>query len=248
MDRNRLTEVRRTEQTESRINEDFLEWLKSTGLTLLVIVMVLLVGYMLYVRWDSSRIEHRNNAWIEYASSETAGLPSGFLAVADQYGDVDSVALLARIQAGRAWLEAVQAGRPLDAAAGSVATLSEDDRDVYLTRADEAFRTVLSKDDKSRGMALLMISALNGRAAVAEARGEIEEAKRFYGEAAARAGDDYPHLRDQAERRAETAAAVVEAPDLPAQEDIAADDGAADDGASPVKLDDSLRDLLLTED
>lgn len=239
----RLKEVRRTEQTESRINEDFVAWLKTSGMTWLVMLLVVLVAYFLLVRWRDSQTTHQNNAWIEYEQSRTTGLPSRYLSVADQYGNVDSVGLLARLKAGRRWLQAVQAGQPLDAEPESDVRLSPEDRAHYLSRADETFRAVIDLAKDNPNFALHIINALNGRAAVAEAHGQFEEAKGFYEQAAARAGDIFPHLADQARERAGSVMEISQAPSLPSASELAALEREAEP-LHPVDVDDAFRDLL----
>lgn len=244
MDRERLKEVRRTEQTESRINEDFVEWLKTSGLTWLVLIMVVLVGYVLLVRWRESRQTHQSSAWVELTQAGETRLPSGYLNVADEYPNVDSVALLARIEAGRRWLEAVQANRPLDAEPGSSETLSEADREHYLSQADAAFAAVLARDDRSWQRALPMIRAWNGRGAVAEARGNLQEASELYLKAADRAEEHFPELAAQSRYRADSATAVAEPRQLPTTEQMTALQR-EEPQRKPAAIERSWRDVLL---
>ena len=70
-------------------------------------------------------------------------------------------------------------------------------------------------DDGSDSMALQVIGALNGRAAIAECRGDADTAAEWYGRAAERAGTRFPGLAAQANARAESAAANVTAVTFP---------------------------------
>jgi hypothetical protein len=245
-DRERLKEVHKTDLTESRVNEDFLAWLKSSGPSWLLAVMVVFTAYFAWVRWKDSRTAQRTDAWVQLADAQNTMLPSSFESVAEQFPKVDSVAPLARLQAGQSLLRAVQLGRALAPNFGEEVPpeLTPQEREQYLTRADRGFEAVAEADDGGSRMTLLAVNALNGRAAVAEARGEFEQARRFYIQAADRAQRQYPALAEQARSRAETvdtvgpvAFASADRPNeiggLPVLEDI-----------RPLSLEPALQDLL----
>ena len=55
MDRNRLKEIHQSDLTESRLNEDFVTWLKTSGPTYLLIILVALCSYVLWIRWQEQK-------------------------------------------------------------------------------------------------------------------------------------------------------------------------------------------------
>jgi hypothetical protein len=208
MDRDRLKEVHATDLTESRVNEDFVDWMKNKGPSWLLVILLAVTGYLLIVRWKQHKQLKVEQAWVALAD---AALPGSKEDVADQHPDVFAVPELALTAAGSQLLRAVQtgqaidaAGDPLDPTPADTPRLTETERDEYLTRADRVFARVADTDDGSLAFTLHAMQALNGRAAIAEARGEAAEAKRLYEAAAARAGDFYPALAKQARARAET--------------------------------------------
>ena len=80
MDRDRLKEVHQTDLTESRINEDFVDWLKTKGPTWLLMILIGVGGYLGIVRWRQYKQQHFVEAWV--ALSECR-LPGAFEDVAD---------------------------------------------------------------------------------------------------------------------------------------------------------------------
>jgi len=105
IERERLKEIHQSDLTEGRVNQDFLDWLKSKGMTYLLVVMVLICGYLGWIRWRESRVGHQTEAWVELSQ---AALPRAFEDVADKYPEVGSVADLARLRAAQRLLGAVQ--------------------------------------------------------------------------------------------------------------------------------------------
>ncbi len=254
-DRERLSGVHRTEQTESKVNEDFLEWLKTKGPSWLLAGLIILVAYLAWIQLGERRAASEREAWTAFNESRFSGLPASYEDVADRYGSIGKLGTLSRLEAGRLYLQAVRTGRPFDAEFrlpdeddDADERITEEDRDHYLNQADRAFRAVLDRDDGSDAMALHAVTALNGLAAVAEARGEIDGARGFYERAAERAEDRFPALARQAHQRAETVGELPDLDDFPTRQEIEArrDLRAADDELPrPLTIEESLRDFLL---
>ena len=55
MDRDRLKEIQTADLSESNVNEDFVRWLKTKGPSYLLVVMVVIVGYLFYIRYQSNQ-------------------------------------------------------------------------------------------------------------------------------------------------------------------------------------------------
>ena len=228
MDRQRLKEVHQTDLTESRINEDFLDWLKSNGPTWLLVILVAMCVFIGVQRYKTYKVNHRNEAWAAFFE---ARLPGSYEDVANNYEDVGQLANLSRLQAAEELLRLVQAGMALDA------TLAPDDlndpendpasepltdelREQYLARADGLYQQVIAADDGSMALALYVVNAYNGRAAIAESRGDAEAARDFYLKVAQRAEAAFPAQAAIARQRAEDAARYTQAVTIPAAEDM----------------------------
>jgi hypothetical protein len=202
MDRERLKEVRQTDLTESRINQDFVDWLRTKGITWLFVVLLGVCAYLLVIRWRQHQDSHINEAWSAFLQSEQSGLPSSFVDVADEYPDVAGVGNLSLLRAGDRLLTAVQTGQALANSEGQPVALTAQERRDYLERADGIYQRIIDADDGGLSMALLVINADAGRAAVAESRGEFDAAAGFYTRAADRAERSYPRLAAMARTRA----------------------------------------------
>jgi hypothetical protein len=212
MDRDRLKEVHQTDLTESRVNEDFVDWLKSSGPTYLLVLLLGITGFLGWNKWKDSQRTQANEAWVALSD---AALPRSKEDVAVEHAKIFAVPQLALRYGGVQLLGAVQSGTPIDQSDTTTATpggasLTNEDREHYLTRADEMFRRIVDGDDKLQGddgslaLTLHVVNALNGRAAIAESRGDLETARQMYEAAATRAEPFYPQLSVLARSRAET--------------------------------------------
>ncbi|MCH8005765.1 MAG: hypothetical protein IH888_05980 [Planctomycetes bacterium] len=242
MDRQRLQEVHQTEPTQSRINEDFLEWLKTKGPTWLLMILVVVAAYMGWDRWTQYKDNYRIEAWRALAECT---LPSAFEDVAAQYENILGLPQLAKNAAADALLRQIMIGRPLGTdppPADPPQELSDEWREEYLRRADRLYGEVLETDDSTLAMTLHMVSAMTGRAVTAESRGSRSEALRWYEQAAKRAEGFYPELTERARRRASAVDRFSEAVTLPNQQDLPT--GAQPPTLQPADIEDVLKDLL----
>ena len=227
----RLEEVRQSDLTESRVNEDFVEWLKTKGMNYLLVVLAALVGFLWWVRFQEGRDQKRDDAWVQYANATNATAGPELLeqvAATPAVAEVDGIAALARINAAERYLQAVLAGRQLrsgaaaEAADAEPAPLDEATRGTYLDRADALYAAVVSADDGSDGMTIHAWTALNGRASVAEARADGEAAAGLYEQAAARVEGWYPELAARSRAFAATAGRFSDPVTLPPSSEVRA--------------------------
>ncbi len=202
MDRDRLKDIQTADLSESNMNEDFVLWLKTKGPTYLLFFMVIIAAYLFYVRYEQGKKTYRAEAWIAYLEAVASGLPASHEDVAVTYADVDSIEGLGYISAGDAYLKSFTLNKTIGNAQDANATsLSEDDRSFYLEKADALYSKAVALDDSSPQSTLIVISGLNGRAAVAESRGDVKNAEQFYTQVINRVSDQYPALATQAEAR-----------------------------------------------
>ncbi len=241
----RLKEVHQTEITESRINEDFVDWLKTKGPQYLLFALVGVCIYIGVVRWKQYRANYLNNAWTEFVECR---LPGSFEDVAQRYADVPWLTQQALRAAADAWLLAVQSGKVLgsDAIGTAAPALTEQQRLDYLDKAAALYHALANGDDGSLAMTLYAVSAMQGLAVVAESKGQIDEASRWYDMAAGRAQDFYPDLARRVRDRASTVGDYTEPVTLPTQAELPAPVTAP--VLQPATIEQSLRGLLLPDD
>ena len=238
----RLKQVHQTELSESRINEDFVEWLKTKGPQYLLIMLVGVCGYLGWFRWKQHKANYYNGAWAEFVQCQ---LPGSFEDVAQRYADVPGLPQQAMRAAADIWLKSVQNGTVLgDEQAAQV--LNDEQRLDYLERAGTIYHTLANADDGSLAMTLYTVSAMQGIAVVAESTGDIDEATRWYDDAARRAEFFYPELARRIRERAATAGEYAEPVRLPTKAELPAQ--APPPARQPVSIDEALRDLLLLPD
>ena len=63
MDRNRLSKIQQSDLTESRVNQEFVDWLKTKGLNYALVFMVALCAVMGWNLWKQRQTRVRNEAW-----------------------------------------------------------------------------------------------------------------------------------------------------------------------------------------
>ncbi|MCH2149088.1 MAG: tetratricopeptide repeat protein [Phycisphaerales bacterium] len=242
MDRERLKDVQKSELTDDRLNEDFVVWLKTKGPSWLLAILVAIVAYLFIVNWQQKELRAQNEAWI---SLQEAQLPASLEDVAIQYPDVDSVANQARVRAANIYMQSVYLGRPIGAAADSTDDLSEEDRLFNLERADALYAQVLAGMNETSGDTLMAATALNGQAAVAESRGQLDAARNLYEQAAARAESMYPFIAARSRSRASTIDLYDELVELPEAPEAAPDLPVIPNLDTPTTLEDLANPLNL---
>lgn len=176
---------------ESRINQEFVDFLRKWSTPVLFVIAALAVGYVVYQRTSQAREERVNRAFVEL--DQAGGLrggppsPESLKRVAEEFESVRGVPLMARLRAADEYLRVSRIGmhpgaRPL--ADGSLASpediASEEDSRRYLDEAASLYRRVLADSERDPGKLLFTINALFGLAAVDESRGELDAARQHY--------------------------------------------------------------------
>ncbi len=240
----RLKDVHATELGQSRVNEDFIEWLKTKGPQYLLLGLIGVCVYLGIVRWKQHRVNYYNNAWSELFACD---LPGCFEDVADRYSNVAGLPKQALRAAADKWLSAVQAGTPLGGDGNAAApALTDEQRSDYLDQAARLYHALANADDGSLGGTLYSVSAMQGLAVVAESKGQTDEAIRWYDMAAERAEGYYPQLARRVRERASTSGEFSEPITLPTQAELPKP--GIPDILAPTTIDESLRNLLLPDE
>lgn len=200
-EKERLATVHQQDLNEGRINEDFVTWLKTKGPTWLLIILAFVVAYLVMIRWQQQDAQARNAAWIELLTTSN---PASLEDVARIHAEVDGVSNLARLMAANSLMDDIQRGTILGDDGQTRVPMDDATRAAHLKDADRIYAAIAADDDGSEGQAWAAVSAMNGRAAVAECRGELENASTWYNKAATRADGWLPALAAQARHRAAT--------------------------------------------
>ncbi len=240
----RLKDVHTTDLAESRINEDFLEWLKTKGPQYLLLALVGVCLYLGFDRWQKYKVRYHNDAWSELIACD---LPGSFEDVAERYADVPGLPQQALRAAADKWLTAVQTGTVLGGVGNAaLPALTDEQRSDYLDQAARLYHALANADDGSLGVTLYSVSAMQGLAVVAECKGQIDEAIRWYDKAADRAEAYYPQLARRVRERASTSGEFAEPVALPTRAELPTPPIPAT--LVPTTIDESLRDLLLPDE
>jgi hypothetical protein len=266
MDRDRLQDVQRTDITESRVNEEFVDWLKNKGPSWLLIILVFIIAYLVVVKFRTAAAREDLQAWSDYSQASRA---PHFDDVAENYPDKTGLFLLSKLNAADLYLHRVQTGfeeqggvtGETDADGNPIEAAPERDpidnerRAELLDWSTERYQAALDEANKNPQLAIFSVNALSGLAAVAEARSVtadtpdeatqfIEQAKNYYNQAAAKAETVdaalAQRMRDRADHLPEPGDSIV----LPTEEELRT---WTIDIPKPtrVQLDPSLRDILL---
>ena len=96
-DRQRLRQVQTQDLSESRVNDDFVFWLKKSGMNYLLVALVAACGVLGWNWWKKKEIDRTALAWTELGQ---ATLPEALEALAKEHADVPQAAMFALISAG----------------------------------------------------------------------------------------------------------------------------------------------------
>ncbi len=204
MDRKRLGSVQQTDITESRINDDFVYWLKNSGPNWLLSVLVVAALVMGWNWWKGRTAQARDVAWAEL---NAADIPATLKDVALKHADIDSIPTYALLNAADRYLQSVLTGKRFDReATASDALVNNDLRKEWLAEADTLYSDVIkaAEVDPTGGLRGFAVSAWFGKAAVAESTGDAAAAKTALENAKKTAGDDFPWLVRNADARLES--------------------------------------------
>lgn len=182
---NRQTEIREGAGLhESRLNVEFIEWLRRYSTPILIVLAAIALAYFGWMRMGQLRESRLDDAFYQLSSAIEAGSPEALLAVASEHEGRAAVPHLARLAAGDVYLRAARTGlRP--GAAVNAEGLPEDESDLLseaeiermLDQAEQAYRAVVTRTREDRRKAMHTINGLFGLAAVAESRADFEAAR-----------------------------------------------------------------------
>ena len=172
---------------ESRINAEFVDFLRKWSTPALALLAAAALAYLGMQKLEQRRQDRADTAFREYEAASTSGNPDALIRVASEFGGVGAIKPMALVDAGDIYfgsvLSGIEPGAPLDEKGqpeNAEDRLSDDERDTYLGRAEAEYRAALDASGAKPGYELHAISAAYGLAAIAETRGDATAAREWY--------------------------------------------------------------------
>ncbi|MDZ4831866.1 MAG: hypothetical protein SGJ09_16945 [Phycisphaerae bacterium] len=228
-DKKRVRQVAKQNLNESRVNDDFVFWMKTKGINWLLGILVVACAVMGWNWWKQRNEQAHDRSW---ANLSQAAMAEDFDEVAKENGGNDPIALFAWLKAGDVHLRDLQTGLiggvgtpGPDGTVPAAQTLTPESRKAAQDSAEAYFQKALdgaaAKGD-SPAFVTYRLSALFGKAAVAESRGDLDSARTLLGEAKAVAATPFPKFADQAQLRIDSLGKLAMAAEIPSRASLPA--------------------------
>ncbi|HRQ71398.1 MAG TPA: hypothetical protein PLU35_00040 [Phycisphaerales bacterium] len=171
---------------ESRLNLEFVDFLRKWSTPVLLILAIAAVGYFLYTRQQEAKRERTADAFRQFTVVAMSANPSpeSLVGIAEAFGDVRGIGPMARLAAADEYLRAVRRNlRPgSELGPGGVVLDPEDElkpeeRARFLDEAERLYRRAHADTAGNPAMTLHTLGALYGLAAVAECVGDTNAAR-----------------------------------------------------------------------
>jgi hypothetical protein len=187
-DERRLEIRERAGLEEARLNQDFIDFLRKWSTPVLLVFAVAAVGWAFFQRRAQSQQAELSAAFTELEAARSTDNPSPdtLVTIAQTYATSGAVPILARLEAGDIYLDAVRRGM----VPGSELTpegnakpedvLSDSARTELLGKAREQFEAAMALATKTPSFSMHKLSAHYGLAAVAESEAHWDKAKASY--------------------------------------------------------------------
>lgn len=227
---NRQTEIREgAGLEESRLNVEFIDFLKKYSTPILLVIAIVCVTYFGVTRYRLMVDQGLDEAFAQLDAARASRNPVSLIRVAEEFGEKASVGVLARLEAADLNLEAYRTGVPAGVVVGrddklpeGTSLLTPEERTKALGTAKDLYQQAFDRTKSEIGNATQAIGALFGLAAVAECDGKIDEARAFYTQIQERGTAAKLDLSVRiAKARAGSLDALAQAPKLYASETLA---------------------------
>ncbi|MDA0802521.1 MAG: hypothetical protein O2819_02020 [Planctomycetota bacterium] len=189
MDRKRLSQVQTSDLSESRVNDDFLFWLKNSGPNYLLAVLLVACAYLGWNWWQQTAEAARGQVWSEFAACT---VPQELIDLAAAHPEEQGLAIVAQVSAGDMYLQSIVSGVRFDREASAAdAALDDATRKEWIDAALLAYASAIEAAKGQPETAQLAIPALFGVAALNEETGAFDGARRALEQARELAGTKY---------------------------------------------------------
>lgn len=224
---------------ESRLNQDFIDWLNRWGTPILLVVLLIAATWAGWTYFERRAAQATDLAFFEYEQARVSGQPEVLLEVARVHSGRGAVGHLATLAAADVYLAAVRRGVvPGGEFANPEDHLDEAGRGEHLDRAGELYERVWRRTRADSGEVVHAIGARWGMVAVAITRREFDEAGAMIEEIREMATR---HGRTDLRRQAETRLAQLD--ELRTLPPLLTEEQIATAGAFP-EAEDPLREFL----
>lgn len=239
----RLKEIHTSSSAESAINVEMLDWLKNQGPNVLLAVLVVILGFRVWMWWGQRQTEGVAVQWDNLNNRDTA---ASLMSLAEDTAGIGSLPELAKLKAAEANRRAInedvsatqpEETKPDDSTNENPADTTPDkpepkklpltpqERADYLAQMETLYTQVYEATRADPLRALLANKAAFGLAAVGEMRGDFDMAAKWYTTIESTASDDLAPLGRIARERRETMQTRAVALDLPTAEEALAASG-----------------------
>lgn len=167
---------------ESRLNTEFIDFLKKWGTTVLYVVAALVLVFFAYEKWQGWQRGKLDQAFTEYNAASAAGNPENLLALAEQHKGQGGIWELATLSAVDHYLVAVRRGYKPGADMTNPAesdALTEAQSTEMLNKAESLLKQVLDSTRKHPAKLMFTQQARWNLATVAINKGDTAAAKSF---------------------------------------------------------------------
>lgn len=207
---------------ESRLNTDFIDFLRRWGSHLLLVIAGVAAAYSALAWWQRREAVKLDTAYAELSAAQIAGSPDNLLRVAADHEAQGAVRELATIAAGNAFLTSGWSGvAPGGDPTSEDDRLSDEQRRANYLRAKELFAEVAARVANHPKLTLHLLDAKFGFAAASASLGETEAAATALKEVAAVARErQYPALAAMAEEKLASLAKAGSIPPLYAADQV----------------------------
>lgn len=184
---------------ESRLNTEFIEFLRKWSTPVLLVLAAISLGYFLWNKQKEVRAARVDQAFaqLNQSTETTSPSPDALRRIAEDFKSVPGVKIMATLAAADEYLRAVQRGVKPGAsinqdgeAENADDVLTDEDRARFLGEAETLYKQVYAMTDGKAGLAIHRLSALYGLAAVSESRNDATAAKNMLDQAATLAANN----------------------------------------------------------
>lgn len=209
----RLQDIRTSDDAESTVNVELIEWLKTSGVNYLLFILVVVILFRGYLWWGERQARIRDEAWADLEGTDS---PASLEALADRAQGIDSISEIALLRAARLYELDILRDQTLDLASDTTVMsdpnapdeaqdankptprMTETERSQTLDRMGKLYQRVLDMtqqpDSGTNWKELQHIEAMFGLAAVAEMRGEFDKAQEWFTRIESEASPEYEKL------------------------------------------------------
>jgi hypothetical protein len=174
---------------ESRLNQDFIEFLRKWSTPLLVVIAVVAVSYAIFTRWKEAEYRRHDQAFADF--QQVSGVenpsPDSLKRFAVDAENIGGLSLMARLQAADAYMRAVRLGvkpgatlTPKGELANKDDVMTAEERAANLASAEELYKRVIADADRNTAQILMVAGSMYGLASIAESREDFDAARAQY--------------------------------------------------------------------